>query len=255
MTATAGELLLRDLLPPPVRPRTRVGRRWIDMSLRHKVLSVVALISLVCTPPIAVGLVVQDRLHDARQATRQTTDTVEALVVLEDMVLLRGHRAIVSFVISGFSDQAHADEFRSITADAPRLLAELAEDVPADLEVRLAATVAAYETELVSYGAVASSALPRSRSGQRGGAGRPPTSPPALRSSPTTSSATPRSTRLRTSGPQSTATGVLVPLDAHQPGPVLVRPPSRASISSRAAWCAASSSCRTTRRASCARRG
>lgn len=106
----------------------------MDASLRRKLLSVVVLITLVCLPPIVVGLVLDTRLDKARTATREATEAVITVVALQETSLIRAGGAVQSYTISGFSEPEYVEEHRAAAADVPELVARLEDQVPEELE-------------------------------------------------------------------------------------------------------------------------
>jgi signal transduction histidine kinase len=138
-------------LPPPVPARTRVGQRWMDMSMRGKLLSIVAMGTVLCTPPIAIGLALDAEQADARAAVDQYTAADDALDTLRDAVLYRAQPLIQQHVLSGYGDPEVVERYRTVTADVPDLIADLERTVPDELDDQLADVRRAYDTVIALF--------------------------------------------------------------------------------------------------------
>jgi signal transduction histidine kinase len=145
------------LVPPVIRARTRLGQRWLDAALRRKLLIIVTLIALVSLPPIAMALVFDARLDDARSSRQATAETVEELHDLDDSIL-GAYSAIQRYTVLGFTDPRFIEEHRTAREPIPAQLAALRDGIDRDLAADARALEAAVGTmledldEIIAYG-------------------------------------------------------------------------------------------------------
>jgi signal transduction histidine kinase len=118
--------------PDVLRARTRVGRRWLDAPLRRKLLLVVLLVAVVWAPPLGVGYAVNQRLIGARQDARATSAELEELDEVRD-TLQQSITAMEGFMILGLRDAGLVERHRAAAATIPGKLADLRDDLPAEL--------------------------------------------------------------------------------------------------------------------------
>jgi signal transduction histidine kinase len=138
-------------LPTPVPARTRVGQRWMDMSMRWKLLGIIAMVTLLCAPPIAVGLALDAEMADEHAAIERSTEADVALDALRDAVLYRSHTAVQQHVIAGYSDPEPVELYRSAIAEVPDLMAELERTVPDELDEQFAELQSTFDTAIERY--------------------------------------------------------------------------------------------------------
>lgn len=114
-------------------PRTRAGRLWLDAPVRRKVLSIVVLVSLICLPPIVVGLVLDARLDEARADTRTSLDATEDLRSLRTSLLDADAAFQFYGTDGGFVSPDYLDDFRVAADRIPGETEALQENLPDDL--------------------------------------------------------------------------------------------------------------------------
>lgn len=143
---------------PVVPARTRAGRWWLDAPLRRKLLLVTLVIVLVWVPPVAVAVVINGQLDEARASTRVTVETAAKLDDVEDSVAA-ATSPLVRYFVLGFTDLDDARAAREATDPLLADLDALRDGLPAHLEPYgddLAAAIDALVTQsdrLLEFGA------------------------------------------------------------------------------------------------------
>ncbi|HET6954403.1 MAG TPA: HAMP domain-containing sensor histidine kinase [Acidimicrobiales bacterium] len=116
-----------------IRPaRTRLGRWWLDLPVRRKLLSVVAVIALLCAPAITLAVMFDTRLTEARATARATAAAADQLNALQTS-LLDVVVPIQAYAVLTFSDAQYADQYRAAAAPIPGQLSLLVDELPPDL--------------------------------------------------------------------------------------------------------------------------
>lgn len=145
----------RSTEPLPIAvPRTRIGRRWLDMPLRRKVLTVVGLVALACLTPFAAGLVLNQRLDAVSDDTREAIDAIEALSAVRT-TLQETEFAYQRYGSTGFTDAGEIEALRAEAAALPSRSQDLLEALPPGLASEGRAVVDRAEAMVVQVEAVA----------------------------------------------------------------------------------------------------